>query len=277
MTLPVLYRSIRLINSSRLVPQMEPEISEHLQRYLEAEGITVCCGIGYQSVEQEGDQIRLHIDRDGEAKTLEAETLLLAAGRAPNTADLGLADAGVELTANGGIKVDGAMRSTNPNVFAAGDVTGTDMFVYMAAYGAKLAALSDSDKTYSNAVMPEVIFTDPQVASVGLTEAQARSEGIDAKTSVLTLDHVPRYLAARDTRGLIKLVADKETDKLIGAHILAPEGGELIQTAVLAIKAGMTTVDLGQTIFPYLTGVEGLKLAAQTFDKDVSTLSCCAG
>jgi len=268
---------VTLCCRSRLVPQMEPEISEHLQRYLEAEGITVCCGIGYQSVEQEGDQIRLHIDRDGEAKTLEAETLLLAAGRTPNTADLGLADAGVELTANGGIKVNGAMRSTNPKVFAAGDVTGTDMFVYMAAYGAKLAALSDSDKTYSNAVMPEVIFTDPQVASVGLTEAQARSEGIDAKTSVLTLDHVPRYLAARDTRGLIKLVADKETDKLIGAHILAPEGGELIQTAVLAIKVGMTTADLGQTIFPYLTGVEGLKLAAQTFDKDVSTLSCCAG
>ena len=265
---------------SRLVPQMEPEISEHLQRYLEAEGITVCSGIDYQIVEQKDDQVRLHIDQDGEAQILEAETLLLAAGRTPNTAGLGLTEAGVDLTAKGGIKVDGAMRSTNANVFAAGDVTGSDMFVYMAAYGAKLAALSaasDSDKIYSNDVMPEVIFTDPQVASVGLTEAQARSEDIDVKTSVLTLDHVPRYLAARDTRGLIKLVADRKTDKLIGAHILAPEGGEIVQTAVMAIKADMTTADLGQTIFPYLTGVEGLKLAAQTFNKDVSTLSCCAG
>ena len=93
----------------------------------------------------------------------------------------------------------------------------------------------------------------------------------------MALDHVPRYIAARDTRGLIKLVADKETDELLGAHILAPDGGELVQTMVMAIKANMTTLELGDTIFAYLTGVEGLKLAAQTFGKDVSTLSCCAG
>jgi mercuric reductase len=125
--------------------------------------------------------------------------------------------------------------------------------------------------------MPSVIFTDPQVADTGLTEVQAKEQGYDVKTSVITLDHVPRFIAARDTRGLIKLVADRKTDKLLGAHILAPEGGDLIQTIVIALKAQMTTEALTSTIFPYLTGVEGLKLAAQTFDKDVSKLSCCAG
>ena len=86
-----------------------------------------------------------------------------------------------------------------------------------------------------------------------------------------------RALAARDTRGLIKLVADARTDRLLGVHILAPEGADSIQTAVLALKFGMTAKALGETIFPYLTTVEGLKLAAQTFERDVAMLSCCAG
>lgn len=125
--------------------------------------------------------------------------------------------------------------------------------------------------------MPAVIFTDPQVASVGLTEAQARAAGFTVKTSVLTLDNVPRALAARDTRGLFKLIADAKTKKLLGAHILAPEDSDSIQTAAITIKMGMTYEELASMIFPYLTTVEGLKLAAQTFDMDVSKLSCCAG
>ncbi|MFQ5466650.1 MAG: FAD-dependent oxidoreductase, partial [Kiloniellaceae bacterium] len=192
----------------------------------------------------------------------------------------GLAEAGVALSPNGGIKVDDRMRTTKTSVYAAGDVTGRDLFVYMAAYGAKIAAsnaLNGDGRRYDNLAMPAVVFTDPRVASVGLTEARARARGIDAKTSILTLDNVPRALAARDTRGLIKLVADGATDKLIGAHILAPEGADSIQTAALAIKQGMTHGELGDVIFPYLTTVEGLKLTAQTFDKDVSKLSCCAG
>ena len=172
------------------------------------------------------------------------------------------------------------MCTSREGVYAAGDVTGTDQFVYMAAYGAKIAArnaMNSNSLKYDNAVMPAVVFTDPQVASVGLTEAAATSQGYEVKTSTLTLDNVPRALAARDTRGLIKLVADGSTDKLLGAHILAPEGADSIQAAAIAIKAGMTYRQLGDMIFPYLTTVEGLKLAAQTFDMDVKKLSCCAG
>jgi pyruvate/2-oxoglutarate dehydrogenase complex dihydrolipoamide dehydrogenase (E3) component len=124
--------------------------------------------------------------------------------------------------------------------------------------------------------MPAVVFTDPQVASVGLTEAAARGRGLKVKTSTLKLSYVPRALAARDTRGLIKLVAEANSGKLLGAHILAPEGADSIQTAALAIKCGLSAEQLAETIFPYLTTVEGLKLAAQTFTKDVAKLSCCA-
>ena len=172
------------------------------------------------------------------------------------------------------------MRTTKSGVYAAGDVTGQDQFVYMAAYGAKIAAsnaMNGDSLAYDNSTMPAVVFTDPQIGSVGLTEAAAKSQGIEVKTSVLSLDNVPRALAARDTRGLIKLVAESFTGKLIGAHILAPEGADSIQTAALAIKNNMTYKELGEMIFPYLTTVEGLKLAAQTFDMDVSKLSCCAG
>ncbi len=184
------------------------------------------------------------------------------------------------MTANGGIQVNDHLQTTNPRIYAAGDVTGRDPFVYMAAYGAKLAAenaLNGNSRRYDAAAMPAVTFTDPQVAGVGLTEAIAREQGMEVKTAVLPLSYLPRALAARDTRGLIKLVANNETDRLVGAHILAPEGCDSIQTAVLAIKHGLTAKELADTIFPYLTTVEGLKLAAQTFDKDVTKLSCCAG
>jgi mercuric reductase len=137
--------------------------------------------------------------------------------------------------------------------------------------------LNGDSLRYDNAAMPAVVFTDPQVASVGLTEAQARAAGHEVRTTVLTLDNLPRALAARDMRGLIKLVADGVTRKLLGAHILAPEGADSVQTAALALRARLTIDELAETIFPYLTTVEGLKLAAQTFNRDVAMLSCCAG
>jgi mercuric reductase len=265
---------------TRLVPTTEPEISEALAEFLQEEGIEVCQGIGYQKFEAIKEGIRLTHSKDGETRTIDAEQVLIATGRKPNTTNMGLKEAGITLLNNGGVCVNKFMRTTHENVYAVGDVTGVDMFVYMAAYGGKIAALNaitENDHPYDNSVMPSVIFTDPQAADVGLTESKAKKHGYDVKTSVITLEHVPRFIAARDTRGLIKLVADNKTDMLLGAHILAPEAGDLIQTMVIAIKAGFTTEELANTIFPYLTGVEGIKLAAQTFDKDVSKLSCCAG
>ena len=150
----------------------------------------------------------------------------------------------------------------------------------MAAYGAKLAAknaLNGDSLRYDNSAMPAIVFTDPQVASVGLTEVAARNAGHAVRVSTIGLDQVPRALAARDVRGLIKLVAEADSGRLLGAHILAPEGADSIQTAALAIRQRLTIADLSETIFPYLTTVEGLKLAALSFGRDVAKLSCCAG
>ncbi len=263
----------------RLLPEAEPEISDALTGYFIEEGITVHDGLSYREIRQTPEGIALSVVADGRAATITAERVLITTGRRPNTEGFGLAESGIELLANGGVKVDDRMRTSKLGVYAAGDVTGRDQFVYMAAYGARIAAqnaLNGDSKRYDATVMPAVVFTDPQVASVGLTEAEARGQGFKVKTSTLKLSYVPRALAARDTRGLIKLVAEASSRKLLGAHILAPEGADSIQTAALAIKCGLTAEQLAETIFPYLTTVEGLKLAAQTFTKDVAKLSCCA-
>ena len=263
-----------------LIPEAEPEVSQALTKAFIEEGITVLDGLSYNRIEMVNDELILRATKNGAEVMVKAEKLMLATGRAPNTVSLALDVAGIDTDSRGGIIVDPQMRSSREDVYAAGDVTGKDQFVYMAAYGAKLAAknaMNGNTLSYDNSVMPAVVFSDPQVASVGLTEAQARSAGHDVMTSILGLEHVPRALAARDTRGLIKLIADKSNKKLLGAHIIAPEGADSIQTAAMALKMGMTYDDLGAMIFPYLTTVEGLKLAAQTFEKDVSKLSCCAG
>ncbi|MBO6674062.1 MAG: mercury(II) reductase [Rhizobiales bacterium] len=271
---------VTIISRRGLLPEAEPEIGIALTGYFEDEGITLISGISYSRIEQRDGSIVLTVQESGNPREISAEKVLVATGRTPNVESLNLDGAGIDTNRFGGVKVDEQMCTTRKNVYAAGDVTGRDQFVYMAAYGAKVAAknaMKSNSLSYDNSAMPAVVFTDPQMASVGLTEAQAMEQYENVLTSILTLDNMPRALAARDTRGLIKLVADGETKKLLGAHILAPEGSDSIQTAVLAIKAGMTYDDLGAMIFPYLTTVEGLKLAAQTFNMDVKKLSCCAG
>ncbi len=273
--------AVTLVCRSRLLPESEPEIGHALASYLADDGIEVVSGAAYRSVARtDSGGVALMIVRDGRSETLAADRLLVATGRTPNIEGLGLRDMGIAQEPSGAIVVDDRMRTTHEGIYAAGDVTGRDHFVYMAAYGAKLAArnaLNGDSLRYDSSAMPAVVFTDPQVASVGLTEARARALGHNVRTAILTLDNVPRALAARDTRGLIKLIADGTTRKLLGAHILAPEGADSIQTAALAIRGGLSIDDLADTIFPYLTTVEGLKLAAQAFDRDVKKLSCCAG
>lgn len=271
---------VTLVCRSRLLPQAEPEVGAALTGYFADEGITVVPGITYRAIRKTESGVALTVARDGQNSTIDADQVLLATGRTPNIEGLGLTEHGIALSPTSGIVVDDHMRTTRTGIYAAGDVTGRDQFVYMAAYGAKLAArnaLNGDSLRYDNSAMPAIVFTDPQVASVGLTEAVARSAGYAVRVSTIGLDQVPRALAARDTRGLIKLVADPDSGKLLGAHILAPEGADSIQTAALAIACRMTVQQLAATIFPYLTTVEGLKLAALAFDKEVAKLSCCAG
>lgn len=263
-----------------IAPFEDEDVSEALAGYLQAEGLRIVTGFETQRVEKDGGRYRLSGIRNGKDVVLEAAQLLVATGRRPNTANMGLEEAGVRLGGRGEVLVNDRLQTDNADVYAAGDVLGEDMFVYVAAYGGIMAAenaLASAGRLYDTRAIPRVTFTDPQIANAGLTEAQAREEGAQVQVSTLPMSLVPRALAAHDTRGLIKLVVDGSNGRLLGAHVLAPEAGEMIQIAVLAMRFGITVEQLRETMFPYLTNIEGIKLAALGLEKDVSLLSCCAG
>lgn len=268
-----------LQRSPRLVPDHEPEIGRAIQDYLEQEGIRVLTGVQVDRLSREGDTRVVRARLMGQPCEFRADQILMALGRQPNTQGLGLEHVGVTVDDNGAIVVNEYQQTTNPIIYATGDVTINPEYVYVAAAGGAVAArnaLTGAQKRFDLSALPGVIFTDPQIATVGLTETQARQQGYEVSAQTLTLDYVPRAQVARDVRGLIKLVADAATGRILGAHILAAEAGEVIQTATLAVKFGLTLADLTDTLFPYLTQAEGLKLAALSFTKDVAKLSCCA-
>lgn len=258
----------------RLLPQEQAMVGAQLERFLAADGIRVITN---------ADARAIHYDRqfsvDIGNETLVADRLLVATGRRPNTDELELIAAGVQTDGHDRIVVDPHLRTSAPTVYAAGDCTNQPPLVYVAAAAGTVAArhmLGDAAPLELHA-LPTVIFTDPIYASVGLDEATAEHAGLATESRTLPTTLVPRALANFDARGFIHLVAEKPSGVLVGAQILAPQAGEMIQTAVFAVHQRMAVHELAKMWFPYLTMVEGIKLCAQTFSKDVSRLSCCAG
>ncbi|WP_318618141.1 mercury(II) reductase [Sporosarcina sp. YIM B06819] len=266
--------------SPRLLKEYDPEVSEVITRALTEQGVNLVTGASFERVEQDGDIKKVYVEVNGKKRTIEADQLLVATGRTPNTANLNSQVAGVEVGSRGEIIIDDYSKTTNSRIYAAGDVTLGPQFVYVAAYQGGIAAgnaVGGLNKRLNLEVVPGVTFTAPAIATVGLTEQQAKEKGHEVKTSVLPLDAVPRALVNRETTGVFKLVADAKTLKILGAHVVAENAGDVIYAATLAVKFGLAVEDLRETLAPYLTMSEGLKLAALTFDKDVSKLSCCAG
>ena len=259
-----------------LLPAAEPELVALLDQVMSEDGITHC-GTKAVRVERGPDGVVVTC-QDG--STVVADRVLVATGRTPRTADLDLDQAGIEVDDRGHIKIDTSQRTSNASVWAAGDVTTSPQFVYVAATSGRVAArnaLTGSEDRVDFTGLPHIAFTSPQLAWSGLTEAEARQTGEAVETRTLALDQVARALVNHDTRGAIKLVASAETHQLLGAHVLADHGGELLFAATIAIKAGWTVKQLASTWAPYLTMNEGLKLAAQSFTANVHEMSCCAG
>jgi len=268
-----------LQRSDRILPTETPDLTDALTGFLREEGLQVETGVAVESVRREDGMAVVEVVQGEMKRTYRASQILVATGRRPNTEGLGLELVGVEPDRRGFIRADETLRTSSPHIFAAGDVLGEGMFVYTAAYEGALAAenaLQDGSRTRDYTALPWVIFTDPQVAGVGLDERQATEQGLVVDVATLPMSHVPRCIAARDTRGFVKLIREASTDRLLGARILAPEGSELLMELSLAIKHKITAGELASSFHPYLTLGEANKLAALTFGKDVGKLSCCA-
>lgn len=266
---------VTMLARHRLLSAEDPEVGATLAAVFRDEGI--------EMLEHTQASAVAHVDGEfvvtGKNGPWRADRLLVATGRRPNTQGLNLDAAGVTRDSAGRIVVDSGMRTGAPHIYAAGDCTDRPQFVYVAAAAGTRAAINmlGGQVALDLTAMPAVVFTDPQVATVGMTETQAMHSGLDIEVRTLSLDNVPRALANFETRGFIKMVAEAGSGRLLGVQAVAAQAGELIQTAAMAIRARMTVHDLAHQLFPYLTMVEGLKLVAQTFTTDLSTLSCCAG
>ena len=266
-----------VIRGERILSKMEEDLGRDLGRYLEGEGVKIVPRATPSRVDHRNGTFSVTLS-DGD--TLTGDSLLVATGRHPNTRGLGLDSVGVRTNPAGEIVVDNRLETSVPGIFAAGDCTTLPKFVYVAAASGTRAAthmMGAGEDPLDLAVLPEVIFTDPQVARVGLTEEEAREKGYSPVARTLPFDKVPRALVNFDTRGWIRMVADERTGQLLGCTVLAPEGGEVVQSAAMALARGLTVQEIGRMFFPYLTMVESLKLCAQSFSKDVGRLSCCAG
>jgi mercuric reductase len=273
---------IRIIEfTDRVLRTQTPDISEEIEMHMKREGIEILPNFRAFKFEKSGNDTIIHCKcPDGSiVKLIEAGKVVVASGTSPNTNKICFHNIGLQLTKSGHIQVNALMETNLQNIYAVGDVANTPAYVYTAAYEGKIAvenAFAGGENRADYSSLPWVVFTDPQIAGAGLDEVQAAAQNVPFEVSKLTLDNIPRSLAANDTRGFIKLIRNPETDKLIGARIVAPEGGELIMELSLAIKYGISLTDLAQSFHPYLTLGEGIKLAALSFGKDVATLSCCA-
>lgn len=260
----------------RLAPGEEPEISEVITGVLTDEGVDVWTSASLAEVSRQDGQV---VARVTDGRQVRAEAILMATGRRPMTAGLALEAVGVATGRLGEVVVDGQLRTANPRIWAAGDVTGAPQFVYVAgSHGTMVVenAFDSAGRAVDYAHLPRVTFTTPNIAAVGLTDAQVGLAGLACTCRVLPLSYVPRAIVNRDTRGLVKIVAEQGSGRVVGVHIAAVNAGDAILAATYALEAGLTVDQLATTWAPYLTMSEGIKLAAQSFRTDVAKLSCCA-
>ncbi|MBI4257620.1 MAG: mercury(II) reductase [Thaumarchaeota archaeon] len=267
-----------LQRSSRIIPEEEPEISDALRGYLKEEGIEIHTRVEIKEVSQRNSLKTVSTICCGEKKMYSNQELLVAAGRKPNTSELGLGNIDVKLREDGAVMVNDEMETSVPNIWAGGDVIGQPMLETVAAKEGAIAAhnaLSQTKRKMDFNSVPHAVFTMPQVASVGLTDAKANQSGFTCTCNSIPMSSVPKAKITGDTRGLVKLVVDRKSKRIRGVHILSPIAADMIHEGVLAVKFKLTIDDLIDTVHVFPTMSEAIKLAAQSFYRDIDKMSCC--
>ena len=248
-----------------ILTREEPALREALLRVLRAEGIAWEPDLRVARVTNRLGMKVVQGERDGEVVEIEASELLVATGREPNTDRLGLAEAGVQMAGHG-VLVDSRLRTTNPGIYAAGDVTGIYGFTHVADYQARIVEHNllnpEQPLKADYRVVPWVTYTDPELARVGLTEEEARVGGFDVVTTTVPFASLPRAQTMDARTGMVKLVVDRSRGTLLGGHVLGAGAGELIGEIAVAMEARLPVAVLARTIHPYPTLSEGIYWAA---------------
>lgn len=272
-----------LERSRRILKEYEPEVSRALIDILREEGINLVTGVQVQRVFQENGK-PVVVGQKGEAEQhFRAERLLVATGRAPNTDKIGIEKTGVELDERSFVQVNDELQTNIPYIWAAGDVigshTGSQLATPVGAHDGGIAAvnaLNGERRKVDHTVTPRTIFTDPQVAVVGLTDAQANARGHRCWCNTIPVKLVPRAGAIRDPRGIAKMVIDVDTNKVLGVSLVMRDAGEVIHEAAMGLRLGATLDDFIDLLHVYPTMAEALKIVAISRYKDPEKLSCCA-
>jgi mercuric reductase len=261
----------------------EPETGPAIRRILQDEGLTILTSSSVTAVWREGEEVVMSVNSAGKQQEFRAERLLVATGRRPNTDAISIEKAGVELGPMGQVRVDRHLRTNVPHIFAAGDVV-------VGEHGAQMATpvgSQDGGIVSTNAftseltevdhrVIPRAIFTDPPIAVVGMTEEEAIAAGHPCWCNTLPMELTPRAGAIRDTKGIIKMVADAKTHEVLGVTMIGNSAAEVIHEAAMALRFRATLFDFIHMLHVYPTMAEALKIVAISRFKDPSKLSCCA-
>ncbi|EQD77454.1 mercury(II) reductase [mine drainage metagenome] len=267
-----------LESAERLLPFEEPEVSAEITRCLTSEGIKVHTGARVRRIHREKGRVICDLTNGKGTVPCEADEILVATGVTPNTAGMGLQEIGVELTEKGYVKTQANLETTVAGIWAAGDVVGRAALETVAAKEgatAALNALTKEKRSINYDLVPHAVFTNPQVASVGLTDAEAARRGLACECRVITMERVPKALTVGDTRGVLKMVVESGTQKLLGVHIVSPIAADMIHAAAYALRGGLTVEDIIDTVHTFPTFSEALKMAAESFRHDMSRMSCC--
>jgi pyruvate/2-oxoglutarate dehydrogenase complex dihydrolipoamide dehydrogenase (E3) component len=262
----------------RVLPQEDDEVSAAIRQCMEADGIEIHTSARVVRVARSGEHKVVTAETREGTRTFAAREILIATGRRPLTDGLRVEAAGVAVD-RGFVVKDDELRTSQEHIFAAGDVAGGYLFTHKAVYEGEIAAqnaLSSVALEVDYQAIPRVTFTEPQVGGVGLSEREAREKGYRVRTATAHLRDMGKGPAIGETRGFAKLVADDRTGRLLGWHVVSHLANEIIMEGVLAIRKGLTVMDIAATVHPHPTIAEMVRAAAKTLVEGPGRLSCCA-
>jgi mercuric reductase len=276
-----------LQRSERVLSDMEGQLGREMQRAFDEEGIEILTDNDFRRVRRpaadggaEAIQSGVAVETtvDGTERTVTGDALFVATGVQPNSEEISLETVGVETNPDGTIRVDEYFQTTNPDIYAAGDVIGEPELETVAAKEGNHAvknAFGNEGVSIDYDAVPAVVFTSPEVAAVGTTELEYMDEHGTCSCRTVQMADVPRAKAVKNTDGLVQVVKHHETDEIVGVHMVGPRAADMIMEATLAVRFGLTVDDIIDTVHPFPTFSEAFKQACQAFRRDTSKMSCC--